>query len=127
MSKYEWLDEYLLSKAGVTKDYKTEWEWWRYMVGGKMFAATLHPAEKHAPEYAGKDLLSLKCEPLLAELLRKAHPEILAGFYMDKANWNSICLDGDVPEELMREMCDSSYNLIFTKLTKKAQREILGE
>ncbi|MEG0752425.1 MAG: MmcQ/YjbR family DNA-binding protein [Angelakisella sp.] len=127
MNNYEWLDQYLLGKPGVVKDFKAEWQWWRYMVGGKMFAATMHPSEKYAPEYAEKDLLSLKCEPMMAELLRKTYPEILPGFYTDKANWNSVCLDGEVPEELMREMCDNSYNLIFAKLTKKAQREILGE
>lgn len=127
MTNYQWLDEYLLSKPGVTKDFKIEWQWWRYMVGGKMFAATMQPSEKHAPEYADKDLLSLKCEPMMAEFLRKNHPEILPGFYADKTNWNSIVLSGEVPEALMREMCDSSYNLIFAKLTKRAQREIIGE
>lgn len=127
MNNYQWLDEYLLSKPGVTKDFKAEWQWWRYLVGGKLFAATMHPADKYAPEYAGKDLVSLKCEPMLAELLRKEHPDILPGFYSDKTHWNSVRLDGAVPEELLRELCDSSYQLVFTKLTKKAQREILGE
>lgn len=127
MNKYEWLDEYLLSKPGVTKNFKEEWQWWRYMVGGKMFAATMHPSEKYAPEYAEKDLISLKCDPMLAELLRKTNEDIMPGFYTDKRNWNSVCLSGDVPDELMREMCDNSYNLIFSKLTKKAQKEILGE
>lgn len=127
MNNYEWLDEYLLAKPGATKDFKEEWQWWRYMVGGKMFAATMHPSEKYAAEYADKDLLSLKCEPMLAELLRKEHPEILPGFYTDKTNWNSIVLDGNVKDELMKKMCDSSYELIFAKLTKKAQREILSK
>ena len=59
MTNSEWLDEYLLSKPGAIKEYKAEWEWWRYMVGGKMFAATMHPSEKYEPEYADKDLLVL--------------------------------------------------------------------
>ena len=82
----EWLDEYLLSKPGAIKEYKAEWEWWRYMVGGKMFAATMHPSEKYEPEYADKDLLVLKCEPILAELLRKEYSDIIPGFYMNKVN-----------------------------------------
>lgn len=85
----------------------------------------MHPSAKYVPEYADKDLISLKCEPMLAELLRKSHAEILPAFYTDKANWNSICLDGEVPEALMRELFDNSYHLIFSKLTKKLQREIL--
>lgn len=126
MNQYSWLDEYLLGKPGVVKDYKAEWEWDRYLVGGKMFAAVCQPG----PKYAGYDcrqLVSLKCEPLLAELLRKEHPDIIPGFYMDKRNWNSIFLDGAVPEDLLRELCDQSYQLIFSKLTKKLQKEILGE
>ena len=56
------------------------------MVGGKMFAATMHPSEKYEPEYADKDLLVLKCEPILVELLRKEYSDILPGFYMNKVN-----------------------------------------
>ena len=37
--KYAWMDEYLMNKTGVTKDLKEEWNWIRYMIGGKMFAA----------------------------------------------------------------------------------------
>ena len=37
--KYEWMDEYLLEKKGVTKDFQAEWNWIRYHIGGKMFAA----------------------------------------------------------------------------------------
>ena len=36
--KYEWLDEYCLSKDGALRDYKTEWEATRYLIGDKMFA-----------------------------------------------------------------------------------------
>ena len=53
--------------------------------------------------------------------------ENLPGFYADKRHWISVDLDGDVPEELLRELCDHSYNLVFAKLTKKLQREIAGE
>ena len=40
--KYGWLDEYLLAKKGVRKDFKAEWNWLRYMVGDKMFAAVCY-------------------------------------------------------------------------------------
>ena len=46
---------------------------------------------------------------------------------MDKRCWNSIFLDGAVPEDVLRDLCDRSYNLTFGKLTKKIQREIIGE
>ncbi len=37
--KYDWLDAYLLQKRGVTKDLQPVWNWVRYHIGGKMFAA----------------------------------------------------------------------------------------
>lgn len=124
MNGYDWLDAYLLAKPGAVKDYKAEWDWWRYQVGGKMFAATMHPAEKYAPEYAEKDLLNLKCDPLLAELLRKEHPEVMPAFYSDKRCWNSVDLGGALSDEELKRMCDDSYRLVFLQLTKKLQKEI---
>ena len=123
MAKYDWLDEYLLSKSGTVKDYKAEWEWFRYQVGGKMFAATCQPGQQYK-NYGGRELLQLKCEPLLAEALRNEYEDIVPGFYMDKNNWNSVFLDGDVPDNVLRDLCDRSYSLVFAKLTKKLREEI---
>ena len=58
--------------------------------------------------------------------MRSEHADILPGFYADKRHWISIDLDGTVPDELLYELCDHSYSLVFGKLTKKAQREIIG-
>ncbi len=40
--KYPWIDDYLLSKRSVTKDFQPAWNWVRYHIGGKMFCS--HPA-----------------------------------------------------------------------------------
>ena len=37
--KYSWIDAELLQKPGVTKDLQAEWNWIRYHIGSKMFAA----------------------------------------------------------------------------------------
>jgi predicted DNA-binding protein (MmcQ/YjbR family) len=124
MTTYPWLEEYLQSKPGTTRDYKEEWGWHRFMVGGKLFAALMHPSDKYDPAYAGKDLLNLKCDPLLAELWRKEHAQVLPAFYSDKRTWNSVVLDGGLPEERLKVMIDDSYRLVFEKLTKKLQKEI---
>ena len=55
---------------------------------------------------------------------RQQYADVVPGFYSDKRTWNSVYLDGAVPEETLRAMCDMSYELVFAKLTKKAQREI---
>ncbi len=126
MNQYQWLDSYLLRKAGSERDYKMEWEWQRYLVRGKMFAAVCKPDPKYKP-HDGREMVILKCEPPLAELLREKYPDIVPGFYCDKANWNSIYLDGAVPEPVLMDLCDRSYQLVFAKLPKKVQREIKGE
>lgn len=124
MSDYSWLEPYLMTKPGVTRDYKEEWGWHRFQVGGKLFAALMHPGEKYDPAYANKDLISLKCDPVLASQLREEHTEVMPGFYTDKRTWNSIDLGGNLPPELLQQMIDDSYRLVFAKLTKKLQREI---
>ena len=119
------LDALLRTNAGVTKDYKAEWEWDRYMVGGKMFAAMCQPGETHAAEYAGHPLLTLKCDPLESESLQREIADILPGFYMNKQNWVSIRLDGNVSDGVIEQLSVRAYTLIFEKLTKKMQKEIL--
>ena len=123
MNKYEWLDAYLQEKTGAVKDYKLEWQWWRYQVGGKLFAATCQPGPEHKG-YDCRELLTLKCDPLRSELLQAEFPDIIPGFYCDKRHWISVFLDGDVPEDVLRDLCDCSYRLVFGKLTKKLQREL---
>lgn len=125
MLYHEWIDAYLLQKPGVTKDFKVEWQWLRYQVGGKLFAARMQPGEEHNPVYANKQLINLKCEPMRAELLCAQHAEIMPAFYMDKRNWISVDLGGMLSEAQIQELCHTSYQLIFQRLTKKLQREIL--
>lgn len=121
--RYEWLDEYLLSLPGAEKDYKPEWQWFRYMIRGKLFAAICSPGPEHKT-YGGHDLVNLKCAPSRAELLRAQYPEILPGFYSDKRTWNAVLLDGELPNELLRDLCAESHRLVLGKLPKYVQREI---
>lgn len=125
MNRYDWLDAHLLAKPGAAKDYKTEWGWWRYRVDGRMFAAICQPGPNHAA-VESRELVSLKCDPLRAEALRQAFADVIPGFYCDKRCWNSVYLDGQVPDELLRQMCDESYALVMAKITKKRRLELLG-
>ncbi|WHH59103.1 MmcQ/YjbR family DNA-binding protein [Petroclostridium sp. X23] len=117
--KYAWLDEYCLSKKSAVKDFKPEWNATRYMINGKMFA--LQGGDKE-----GKAIITLKLEPSYGEVLRQQYEEdIVPGYYMNKEHWNSLYLDGDVPDEVLKDMVDRSYRLIFESLSKKVQKEIL--
>ncbi len=118
--KYDWIDEYLLNKKSVTKDLKAEWNWIRYMIGGKMFAAICLD-DDNKPYY-----ITLKLEPMEGDLLRNQYCDILPGYYMNKVHWNSVKADGDVPSDLLKEMLDKSYDLILTGFSKKKRAELLG-
>ena len=125
--KYDWLDESLRAKPGVEKDFKVEWGWDRYMVRGKLFAAVCTPRGMKDARYNDHDLVNLKCDPRRSELLRAEFPDILPGFYCDKKNWIAVFLDGQIPEDLLRELCDQSYRLIVEKLPKYVQKELQSD
>ena len=117
--RYVWMDEYLLSKNGVTKDLKKEWNWIRYQIGGKMFAA-LCMDQEDIPYY-----ITLKLDPEEGEFLRDQYEDILPGYYMNKRHWNSIKPDGEVPDDLLKDLLDKSYQLVLGSFSKKKQQEIL--
>ncbi len=118
--RYTWIDDYLLAKRAVTKDLKKEWNWIRYQIGGKMFAAICLDKEDK-PYY-----INLKLEPAEGQFLREQYKDILPGYYSNKEHWNSITPDGEVPDDLLKDLLDKSYRLVLAGFAKKKQREILG-
>ena len=115
--EYPWLDSYCLSKKGVVRDYKEEWQAMRYQVAGKMMA--MIGADKK-----GKPILTVKLEPSFGLHLREMYPDIVPGYYMNKEHWNSLNLEGSVPEEVVRDMVDKAYSATISCLTKKAREEL---
>ena len=121
MLKYPWIDAYLQQKDGVEKDFKQEWGWYRYQLGGKLFAAVcLNDAGE--PYY-----ITMKLEPANGDFYRQQFPDVLPGYYMNKVHWNSVRADGAVPDEVLKDMLDESYRLILHSFSKKKQKELLGE
>ena len=125
--KHDWLDGYLRSMPGTEHDYKLEWQWDRYMVRGKLFAAICTPGPEYKPPYSGRTLINLKCDPRLSAGFRESYPEILPGFYMDKRTWIAVPLDGGIPEAVLRELCGLSYKLVVEKLPKYVQKQLEEE
>jgi Uncharacterized protein conserved in bacteria len=116
---YPWLDEYCMSKKSATKEYKEEWQATKYMIGGKIFAM-------QGDDNTNRPIITLKLLPAEGSSLRKQYEDIVAGYYMNKEHWNSVYLDGSVPDEIVRDMIDKSYAILFASLTKKMQKEITG-
>lgn len=118
--RYDWMDAYLMGKRAVTKDLQPEWNWIRYQIGGRMFAAILLD-DDDKPVY-----INLKLEPTEGEFLRGQYADIIPGYYSDKRCWNSVMPDGAVPDELLKSLLDKSYALVLKGFSRKRRREILG-
>ena len=117
--RVDWIDGHLMQKPGVTRDFKAEWNWTRYMVGGKLFCAICHDG-------AGGDVyITVKLEPLRGEFLRGQFADVIPGYYMNKTHWNSVRAQGELPEDILRGMLEESYRLVAAGLPK-AQRAALG-
>jgi predicted DNA-binding protein (MmcQ/YjbR family) len=70
--------------------------------------------------------VSVKCEPDLAVALRDTYPAIRPGYHLNKRHWNTITLDGSLPDELVRDLVEDSYDLVFSALPKRIRDDISG-
>ena len=114
--------EYCLSKKGVTEHFPFDEETLVFKVGGKMFGlSSLTQWEKGIPS------VNLKCNPDYAQELRAQYDDIKPGWHMSKIHWNTIEINREVPDSLVKELIDHSYDLVFKSLTKKMQLEVLGQ
>ena len=112
--------EYCFSKKGVTEHFPFDEDTLVFKVGGKMFAlSSLLQWEKGNPS------VNLKCDPERAQELRAEYDAIQPGFHMSKVHWNTIAVNNDAPDALLKELIDHSYELVFKSLTKKIQNEII--
>lgn len=68
--------------------------------------------------------VSLKCDPDLAERLRADHPAVEAGYRLNKRHWNTVLLDGSLPDRLVLDMIEDSYDLVVAALPR-AERDAL--
>ena len=118
--KYEWLDEYCLAKKGAVKDFKVEWNATRYLIGGKMFLM-------QGGDRNNQPIVTVKCEPFFGSSLREQYSDIIPGYYMNKEHWNSVYMEGHVPDEVLQAMIDMSYELVLNSLSKKLYQAIMSE
>lgn len=69
--------------------------------------------------------INLKCDPEEVEELRERYEGVLPGYHMNKKHWNTVLLDGSIPDRLLLEWTRNSYDLVVKGLPKKT-REQLG-
>ncbi len=113
----EQIREYCLAKKEVIECFPFDEDTLVFKVAGKMFA--LSALER------GNNIV-LKCDPERAIQLREKYTEIQAAWHMNKTHWNQINLNGQVPDALIIELINHSYDLIVAKLPKKIRTELFS-
>ncbi len=107
----------LLSKKGATEETPFGPEALVYKVMGKMFALVAWEGDPLS--------VTLKCDPGQALLLRDVYPAVQPGYHMNKTHWNTVTIDGTIPDAELMGMIDDSYELVVKSLTR-AKRETLS-
>jgi predicted DNA-binding protein (MmcQ/YjbR family) len=107
----EKLRDLCLSFNAVVEDFPFNPETSVFKVLGKMFALSNLGARPLT--------VNLKCDPEDAVRLRADHPGlIIPGYHMNKRHWNTVTVDGDLPERMVRELVEDSYDLVVAGLPR---------
>lgn len=109
--------EYCLSKPASTEGTPFGPDNIVFKVAGKMFA--LAALDEVPPA------VNLKCDPDLALELRDRYEQVRPGYHMNKKHWNTVELDGVIPEKEIRKMIDRSYDLVVQSLPKAKREKLL--
>jgi len=116
MITLENLRKYCKSKKGVKEDFPFDLSTLTFKVCDKIFVLT----DINSNELS----LNLKCIPEHALHLRTLYPQVTPGYHMNKKHWNTVLIDGQIPDSEIYMMIDQSYELVLAGV-KKSLRDIL--
>ena len=63
--------------------------------------------------------LNVKVDPEWRDYWRDAFESVLPGWHQNREHWNTIILDGSVPDDAVREMIAESYRLVTDSPSKR--------
>ncbi|GGX51459.1 MmcQ/YjbR family DNA-binding protein [Streptomyces minutiscleroticus] len=105
------LRAFCLSFDAAVEDFPFNPQTSVFKVCGKIFALT-DPAARPLT-------VNLKCGPEDALRLRAGHPGLIVpGRHMNKRHWNTVTVDGGLPDTLVRELIEDSYDLVVAGLPR---------
>ncbi len=110
------LHGYMLSLPGAVEERPFTPETPVYKVMGKMFA---YVSPDQSPPR-----LTIKLDPLHGQLLRATYDAVRLGYHMNKDHWNTVLLDGSIPEEELLTWIDESYELVVDNLPVRLRRAL---
>ena len=102
----ESLRNYCISKKNVTESFPFDDETLVFKVEGKIFALV---------NLEGDLSINLKCDPELALELRERYSAVIPGYHMNKKYWNTILIDGTIPDREVYSWIDHSYDEVLKK------------
>lgn len=102
----EILREYCISKRNVTEGFPFGDDTLVFKTEGRIFALV---------NLEGELSVNLKCDPVLAIELRERYSSVVPGYHMNKKHWNTVYIDGSVPDKEVFSWIDHSYDLVFKK------------
>ncbi len=111
----ESLREYCISKIAVTEGFPFDETTLVFKVMDKMFLLT---------DLEGDLSINIKCDPEKAIALREQYESVIPGFHMNKRLWNTVNIDGSIPDNILFSWIDDSYDLVVQSLTKKKLKEL---
>lgn len=116
------LRKYCTGKAGAVEDYPFGEDTLVYKVVGKMFALIPLDTPRDEPP-----TISLKCDPTLAEILRNIYDAVQPGYHLNKKHWNTVTVDGSIPDDEIYDMIDQSYQLVVKSLKKEEREQLVKQ
>jgi predicted DNA-binding protein (MmcQ/YjbR family) len=111
----EQLRIYCISKKGVTESFPFNETVLVFKVMGKIFALT---------DLDDPVTVNLKCDPEYAMELREKHDDIQPGYHMNKKYWNTVAMNGELGDKMVKSLIDHSYEQVVAGLPKKLLKEI---
>lgn len=118
MNLEEQIDAFCLGFPHVEKDFKTEWDAYRYLICGKMFA--MRTVNKNMVK-----IVTLKLPPQEGAYYRENFDVVTEGYYMNKVHWISIAYE-QCELSFLKEVLEKSYHAFILTLPKKLQKEIVS-
>ena len=56
--------------------------------------------------------------------LRASYPCVAPGYHLNKRHWNTVTLDGSLPDAMVRDMVEDSYDLIVAAMPRRVREEL---
>ena len=110
------LRQWCLAQTGAVEEFPFGPNTSVFKVAGKMFALSA---------LEGRPLeVSVKCEPEIAVQLRGTYEAIRPGYHLNKRHWNTLTLDGSIPDKFVRDLIEDSYDRVVSGLPRRTQERL---